>query len=269
MSGHSKWSTIKHKKAAQDAKKGKVFTKLGRAISIAAREGGGDPETNFVLRLAIDNARKASMPADNIERAINRGTGQGDDGIVMEKVIYGGYGPGGVAIAVDTLTDNKNRTVSELRKIFETHGGNLADSSSVLWQFKEKGRIIVRCAKMEKSEKFGQEDKAVTLEKDDVIMALMDLEGITDVKEVDQEDRPDVDEVGKFEFCEVITVAKELAKVRDKIEELGYIMDSVEVAKFPENIQEISDSDAKKLQGLLEELDDNDDVENLWFNSNL
>jgi len=259
MSGHSKWSTIKHKKAAQDAKRGKVFTKLGRAITIAVREGGGDMETNFVLRLAVDKAKKSSMPADNIDRAIKRGTGESGDGIVMEKAVYGGYGSGGIAVAVDVLTDNKNRTVSGLRKIFEDHGGNLAEASSVLWQFKEKGRVVVKCARVEKAEKFGEDDREIPIKKDKVIMSLMDISDVEDIVEID--------EVGeKFELCEVITSVKNLAKVRDEVEKLGYLVDSAEIVKVPDNIQDIDESTAEKLKGLFEDLDDHDDVEGVWFN---
>ncbi|MBN2100292.1 YebC/PmpR family DNA-binding transcriptional regulator [Candidatus Dojkabacteria bacterium] len=261
MSGHSKWSTIKHKKAAQDAKKGKIFTKLGRAITIAAREGGGDIETNFALRLAVDSAKRSSMPQDNIERAINRGTGEGDEGVKMERAVYGGYGPGGIAVAVDVFTDNKNRTVSELRKIFESHGGSLSDASSVLWQFKEKGKLIVKCAKLEKSEKYGEEDKEVPVERNEVMMKLMDVDGIEDVSEYDEEGGDN------FKFCEVVTEPKKLAKVRNDIDKLGYIVDSAEMAKIPDNTQSVDDAAAEKLRALFEDLDDHDDVENIWFNA--
>ncbi len=268
MSGHSKWSTIKHKKAKQDAQKGKLFTKLGRAISIAAREGGGDEETNFVLRLAVEKAKKASMPVDNIERAIKRGTGEDSEGS-LEAAVYGGYGPGGVAIAVDVLTDNTNRTVSEIRKIFEDHGGSLAESSSVLWQFKKKGRVLVKCAEIQKAEKFGEDDKEVSVEADEVIMAIMDIEGVEDIQKLSKSDLENEEIEGDMAACEVITPAKSLAGIRDKIDKAGYIVDSAEIIRVPENMQEIDNDIADKLQKLLEELDDHDDVDNLWFNANL
>lgn len=266
MSGHSKWSTIKHKKAAQDAKRGKIFTKLGRAITIAAREGGGDMETNFVLRLAVDKAKKSSMPADNIDRAIKRGTGESGDGIVMEKAVYGGYGSGGVAVAVDVLTDNNNRTVSGLRKIFEDHGGSLAEASSVLWQFKEKGRVVIKCARIEKSKKFGEDDKEVPIARDEVMMSLMDIDDIEDVHEIDEEIDGDEEQ---FELCEVITSVRNLAKIRNKLENLGYLVDSAEIVKIPDNIQDVDESTVEKLKSLFEKLDDHDDVEGVWFNADI
>src|SRR5256885_15716242 len=143
MSVHSKWSSIKHKKAASDAKKGKAFTKLSRAIQVAAREGGGDPAGNAALALAIQKARDASMPKDNIERAIAKGTGSDADAAAFETVVYEGYGPGGVAILVEALTDNRNRTGSEVRHTFTRHGGNLGEPGSVAWTFEKKGEIVV------------------------------------------------------------------------------------------------------------------------------
>ncbi len=267
MSGHSKWSTIKRKKGAADAKRGQLFTKLGRAITIAAQEGGGDPEMNFSLRMAIDKAKKESMPSDNIERAIKRGTGELQDQAAIEKAVYGGYGPGGVAIAIDVMTDNSNRTVAELRKIFEDHGANLAEASSVLWQFEKKGSVIVKCSKIKKSEKYGVDDKEVPVSQDEVMMGLMDVSGVEDVSDISAEDALDGDENPEgFEFCEVLCDAKKLAQVRSAIEEAGFMVESAELVKIPENTQEISNDDREKLEKLLEELDDHDGVENLWFN---
>src|ERR687893_2137752 len=143
MSGHSKWSSIKHKKAATDAKRGKQFTKLARAITVAAREGGGDPEGNATLATAIQKARDFSMPKDNIQRAIDRGTGEGDAAGAVERVVYEGYGPGGAAILVETLTDNRNRTGSEIRHAFDKHGGSLGEPGSVSWIFEKRGVILV------------------------------------------------------------------------------------------------------------------------------
>ena len=143
MSGHSKWSTIKHKKAATDAKRGKLFTKLSKEIIVAAKQGGGDPEMNFRLRMAIQIAKDANMPADNIDRAVKKGAGSGSEGDTMAEITYEGYGPGGVGIMLETLTDNKNRTVSDIRSTFTRAGGNMAESGSVAWQFEQKGVIIV------------------------------------------------------------------------------------------------------------------------------
>ena len=143
MSGHSKWASIKHKKAATDAKRGQLFTKLARAIAIAAREGGGDPDSNFTLAAAIEKAKSYSMPKDNIERAIARGTGEGSGDEQIERVVYEGYGPGGAALLVEALTDNRNRTGSEVRHAFDRHNGNLGEPGSVAWQFEKKGVIVV------------------------------------------------------------------------------------------------------------------------------
>ena len=143
VSGHSKWASIKHKKAATDAKRGQLFTKLARAIAIAAREGGGDPDSNFTLAAAIEKAKGYSMPKDNIERAIDRGTGEGSGDEQIERVVYEGYGPGGAALLVEALTDNRNRTGSEVRHAFDSHSGNLGEPGSVAWQFEKKGVIVV------------------------------------------------------------------------------------------------------------------------------
>src|SRR5262245_26647371 len=143
MSGHSKWFSIKHKKGAADAKRGKLFTKLARAITVAARDGGGNPEHNPALGLAVQKARDASMPKDNIQRAIDRGTGEGADAAAIESVSYEGYGPGGAAILVEVLTDNRNRTGSEVRHAFEKHGGSLGEPNSVAWQFRKSGVVLV------------------------------------------------------------------------------------------------------------------------------
>src|ERR671939_1413469 len=147
MAGHSKWAGIKHKKAIVDSRRGKLFTKLARAITVAAKEGGGDPEGNPRLALAISKAREASMPKDNIERAIAKGTGEGADADALEDVVYEGYGPGGVAILVEALTDNRNRTGSEVRHTFAKSGGNLGEPGSVAWQFEKKGVIVVDAAR--------------------------------------------------------------------------------------------------------------------------
>jgi YebC/PmpR family DNA-binding regulatory protein len=143
MSGHSKWSTIKHAKATTDARRGKLFTKLAKEVIIAARQGGGDADTNFRLRMAVQRARDANMPNDNVERAIKRGTGETDDGNQMLEVLYEGYGPGGVGILLETLTDNRNRTVSDVRSTLTKAGGNLAENGAVSWQFEQKGVIMV------------------------------------------------------------------------------------------------------------------------------
>src|SRR5712675_703889 len=147
MSGHSKWSSIKHKKGAADAKRGKLFTKLARAISVAARDGGGDPDGNPALGTAVQKAREASMPKDNIQRAIDRGTGAGSDGAAIERILYEGYGPGGAAVMVEALTDNRNRAGADIRFAFTSHGGSLGEPGSVSWIFEKKGAVVVDAAR--------------------------------------------------------------------------------------------------------------------------
>ncbi len=263
MSGHSKWSTIKRKKGTLDAKRGQLFTKLGRAISIAAREGGGDPDMNFSLRMAIETARNASMPADNIERARKRGAGELEGVGTLERAVYGGYGPSGVAFAVDVFTDNKNRTVSDLRKIFDSHGGNLADASSVLWQFKEKGLIVAKCVKLEKSEKHGEEDIEASVDPETVMMEIIEIEEVEEVDEFEG-DNSDAGSKKGVKMCEVLTMVKNLAQVRGAIEKLGYIVVSAEIIKIPEQLQHVTSDDQKKVEVLIEALEEHDDVENVW-----
>ena len=158
MSGHSKWASIKHKKGATDAKRGKLFTKLARAITVAAREGGGDPEGNATLATAIQKARDQSMPKDNIQRAIDRGTGEGSDAVAVERILYEGYGPGGVAILVDALSDNRNRTGSEIRHAFDRHNGSLGEPNSVAWIFEKRGVILVD------GERYDEDDLMVAID---------------------------------------------------------------------------------------------------------
>ncbi len=258
MSGHSKWSTIKRKKGAADAKRGQIFTKLGKAISIAAREGGGDPETNFTLRLIMDKAKQSNMPMDNIERAIKRGTGEIEGGGSYERGVYGGYGPGGVPLVVDVLTDNKNRTVSEIRSIFSDHGGSVADAGSVLWQFHDKGLIVVKSAKLKKSAQFGKEDEVEPVNLDEVLFTIMDIEGVEDVQDGGTDDESGI------QLCEVITLPKDLAQIKKSIEEIGYIISSAEMIRVPERTQSVAESERGQLESLIEALEEQDDVENVW-----
>ena len=176
MSGHSKWSSIKHKKGAIDAKRGKLFTKLARAITVAARDGGGDLDSNPTLGLAVQKARDDSMPKDNIQRAIDRGTGEGSDAAAIEGVTYEGYGSGGAAILVETLTDNRNRTGGEIRNAFERHGGNLGEPGSVAWQFAKRGVILLD------GERYGEEDTmpAIDAGAEDVVVDGDVLKVLTD-----------------------------------------------------------------------------------------
>lgn len=189
MSGHSKWAKIKRSKGLADAKRGATFTKIGNQITIAAKQGGGDPSMNFILRLAIDKAKVENMPKDNIQKAIDRGTGKGGENIVFENASYEGMMGGDVMFVIDTLTDSKNRTVAELKKIIESSGGTLGAVGSVLWQFDQYGRVNIFLAKTEKSEKYGGIDtlKRDNENLDDIILQILDIQGVHDVKETEFE----------------------------------------------------------------------------------
>jgi YebC/PmpR family DNA-binding regulatory protein len=239
MSGHSKWSSIKHKKGAADAKRGKLFSKLSRAIIVAARDGGPDPEGNATLATAIQKARDASMPKDNIERAIARGapaTGDGD--AAYETVTYEGYGPGGVAVFVEALTDNRNRTAAEVRHIFTKHDGNLGTSGAVAWLFERKGVVIV---------------PADSVEEDELVLAAADA-GAEDV-ELDASS------------LQVTSAPDDLAVVREALEAAGIAYDSAELTMLPKTTVAVEDeSAAKKLLRLVDALEENDDVQAVYAN---
>jgi YebC/PmpR family DNA-binding regulatory protein len=236
MSGHSKWASIKHKKAATDAKRGKQFTKLARAITVAAREGGGDPDGNPTLATAIQKARDFSMPKDNIQRAIDRGTGGGDAGGQIERVVYEGYGPGGAAILVETLTDNRNRTGSEIRHAFDKHGGSLGEPGSVSWIFEKRGVILVD------ADRYSEDDLMVAIDA-----------GAEDVSE-------------DGDLLKVVTAAGGLTAVREAIESAGVDVESSEVTMEPKSVVEVGEGDARSLIRLMEALDEHDDVDNVTAN---
>jgi len=232
MSGHSKWSTIKRKKGALDAKRGKTFTRLGREITVAAREGGGNSESNNRLRLAIEKAKASNMPKDNMERAIARGTGGGDDGIVMEEITYEGYGPHGVAVLVDVLTDNKNRSLSNLRQAFTRSGGNMAEAGSVAWQFDRKGYIEVQ---------------AEGADPDELFMVAADA-GADDV-------------VPGEETIEVFTPRESLTTVEHKLVENGYKVSDSQLSWVPKNETDLDTSQSVQVMNLIEKLEELDDVQ--------
>lgn len=236
MAGHSKWSSIKHKKAATDAKRGKLFTKLARAITIAARDGGGDPEHNPALGLAVQKARDASMPKDNIQRAIDRGTGEGSDAAAIVHVLYEGYGPGGAAVLVEALTDNRNRTGAEVRHAFERSGGSLGEPGSVAWQFEKRGRILLD------GDRYDEDD----------VMPAIDA-GAEDV-------RKDGD------LLEVLAQPGDLSSVRGALEEAGVEVRSAELAMEPKSTVAIGEKEAGPLLRLIETLDDLDDVDQVHAN---
>ncbi len=236
MSGHSKWAGIKHKKAAQDAKRGRIFTKLIREITVAAREGGGNPDTNSRLRTAIDRARDANMPTDNIEKAIKRGTGE-LPGVNYESCIFEGYGPGGVAIMVEALTDNKNRTSAEVRNIFSKRGGNMAGSGSVAWIFTKKGYILV--------------DKNAVSE-DELFNISVDA-GAEDIKSSDK----------NYEiFCE----PHDFENVKKALQENNIKWEMADLTMVPNSTVQVTGQTAKQLLSLIEALEDHDDVQKVYAN---
>lgn len=236
MSGHSKWATIKHKKGKADAARGRLFTKLIKEITIAARLGGGDPDGNPRLRQAILSAKAQNMPSDNIERAIKKGTGE-LEGVSYEEVTYEGYAPGGVAIIVDCMTDNKNRCVSEIRRIFTKHGGNMASQGAVAWIFEMKGVIELEA-----------EGKSL----DEMMEVALEV-GADDV----------TGEEGVFEFS---TTPGDLVDVAEKLKGMGFAISSAKVAKVPKNTVKVSGKEAEQTLRLVEALEDNDDVQNVFAN---
>ena len=238
MSGHSKWSSIKHKKGAADAKRGQLFTKLTRALIVAAKDGGPDPASNLALQNAIEKARAASMPKDNIERAIARGSGTGADAAAYEQISYEGYGPGGVAVYVDVLTDNRNRTAGDVRHIFARHDGNLAESGAVAWLFERKGVVLV--------------DRDST-DEDELTLAAADA-GAEDV----------ADEGTSFE---VTCAPEDLQAVRAGLEAAGIAVTDAEVTMLPKTTVAIEDEAvARKLLKLIDGLEENDDVQDVYAN---
>jgi len=236
MSGHSKWHTIKHKKGAADAKRGKIFTRLIKELTIAARSGGGDPDMNPRLRTIIAEAKANNMPRENIERAIRRGTGE-EPGVSYEEIMYEGYGPGGVALLIQTLTDNKNRTVGEIRHMLGKWNGNLAAENSVAWMFSRKGQIFV-----EKSN--ADEDK--------LLNAALDA-GADDMN----------DDGGAWE---IVSAPESFEAVREAVKGLGVEPASAEVAMIPQNYIKLQGRDAQQMLKLMEALDDHDDVQHVWAN---
>lgn len=236
MAGHSKWAQIKHKKAKVDAQRGKIFTKLIREIMVAARLGGGDPDHNPRLRLAIDRAKSYNMPMENIERAIKKGTGE-LEGVKYENAIFEGYGPGGVAILVVTLTDNKNRTTGEIRHIFSKHGGNLGSPGSVAWQFKEKGFIVI--------------DKSAADE--ETVFEIAIEAGAEDVITGD-------------ETYEVYTDPKEFEAVKKAFEEKGIKPTQAEITMIPQSTVKLGEKDAERVLKLMSALEEHDDVQQVYAN---
>jgi len=236
MSGHSKWHTIKHKKGAADAKRGKIFTRLIKELTVAARAGGGDPDMNPRLRTIIAEAKASNMPRENIERAIRRGTGE-EPGVSYEEIMYEGYGPGGVALMIQTLTDNKNRTVGEIRFILGKHNGNLAAENSVAWMFSRKGQIVVEKSKADE---------------DRLLNAALDA-GADDMND-------------DGEAWEIVSAPEKFEAVRDAIKALGVEVANAEVAMIPQNYIKLQGREAQQMLKLFEAIDDQDDVQHVWAN---
>jgi YebC/PmpR family DNA-binding regulatory protein len=237
MSGHSKWHTIKHKKGALDAKRGKIFTKLIKEISVAAKTGGtGDIDSNARLRKAVTDAKAQNMPNDTIDRAIKRGTGE-LEGVNYEEITYEGYGIGGVAVLLETVTDNRNRTVAELRHLFSKNGGNLGEAGSVAWMFDKKGLIIV--------------DKSIKGE--DELLELALEAGADDLQ-------------NEGDVFEIYTSPDAFTNVHEALQKAGIEMQSAEISMIPQNYIKLEGEDAKKMLKLYETLDDHDDVQNIYAN---
>jgi len=240
MSGHSKWSTIKHKKGAADAKRGKIFSKLAKAITSAARQGGGNPDMNLKLQYAIDSAKSENMPKDNIERAIQKGTGELNADSVLYECLYEGYGSNGVAVMAEILTDNKNRTAAEIRKIFESSGGNLGESGCVSWMFQKKGVITVDAGEIE-------EDKLMTL--------VLDA-GCDDLQVED----------GKYEIdCEI----QDYNNIKKVLQGEGITIESAEISWIPSTSIDLDETKGRNIISLMEKLENHDDVQNVYANFSL
>ncbi|MFH1644846.1 MAG: YebC/PmpR family DNA-binding transcriptional regulator [Candidatus Omnitrophota bacterium] len=236
MSGHSKWSSIKHKKGAADAKRGKIFSKIAKEITVAAKTGGGDVITNARLRMIVNKAKSVNMPSDNIDRAIKKGTGE-LPGVTYEELCYEGYGPSGVAVIVEALTDNKNRAAAEIRNIFSKKGGNMAGSGSVSWIFTKKGFIMV---------------KAGTVDEDKIMTVALDA-GADDMKQED-------------DMYEVTTSVSDFEKVKDSIDKAGIEIESAEITMIPSSTVKLDGNDAKKVLSLIETLEDHEDVQGVYAN---
>lgn len=259
MSGHSKWSKIKRAKGAKDAKKGALFTKLAKNISLAAKEGGADPDMNFTLRLAIDKAKVANMPSDNIDRAVAKGAG-GDNGDEISRVSYEAYGPDGVGIIIDCQTDNTNRTVAEVRKLVEDSGGKIASQGSVSWKFAEKGLISVVPAKLVKAEKYGAEDTYEAIDKEEAQLELLEVEGVEDMSEISDED----EDGNTIELLELITDKVDFAKVLKDVEQKKFKIHSAELIKTASETISVDDKSREKIENIVSNLEDHDDVDSVW-----
>lgn len=241
MSGHSKWSTIKRKKGATDAKRGKIFSKISREISVAARNGGGNPDMNARLRLAIDKAKSENMPSENVKRAIQKGTGE-VEGAIYEESVYEGYGPAGVAVMLEIMTDNKNRTVGDIRHVMSKNGGNLGESGCVAWMFDSKGLILIGKDVMD----------------EDTLMSIVLDAGAEDFKNEPEE-----------ENYEILTSMEDFNAVKEALEKQNIPLNHAELSRIPQNYVSLEGKDAEKMIKLIDLLEDNDDVQNVFTNADL
>ncbi|MGE5198885.1 MAG: YebC/PmpR family DNA-binding transcriptional regulator [Rhodospirillaceae bacterium] len=239
MSGHSKWHTIKHKKGAADAKRGRVFTRIIKELTVAARSGGGDPDTNPRLRTVVAEAKQVNMPAENIKRAIRRGTGE-EPGVQYEEITYEGYGPGGVALIIEAMTDNKNRTVGEIRHLLTKYGGDLGQSNSVAWMFEKKGYIVI--------------EKANAAE-DTLMTAALDA-GADDLRD-------------DGDTWEVISAPEAFPAIKEAVEKLGIETASAQIAMLPKNYVSLEGKAAQSMLKLLDLIEDHDDVQHVWSNMDI
>jgi YebC/PmpR family DNA-binding regulatory protein len=239
MSGHSKWHTIKHKKGAADAKRGKIFTRVIKELTVAARNGGGDPESNPRLRTIIAEAKSVNMPADNIKRAIQRGTGE-LPGVSYEEINYEGYGPGGAALIIEVLTDNKNRTVGEIRHLLSKHGGNLGESNSVAWMFEKKGYIVVEKTKAH----------------EEALMAAALDAGADDMRD-------------DGDSWEIVSTPESFQTVLDAVKALGIEPGAAEIAMLPQNYIKLEGKTAQQMVKLMDVLEEHEDTKKVWSNADI
>jgi YebC/PmpR family DNA-binding regulatory protein len=239
MSGHSKWHTIKHKKGAADARRGKVFTRIIKELTVAARAGGGDPDSNPRLRTVVADAKSVNMPADNIKRAIQRGTGE-LPGVSYEEVTYEGYGPGGAALMIEVLTDNKNRTVGEMRHLLSKHGGNLGEANSVAWMFEKKGYIVVEKSKAN----------------EDALMAAAIDAGADDLRD-------------DGDTWEVVSSPDAFQKVLEAVKGLGIEPGAAEIAMLPQNYVKLEGKPAQQMVRLMETIEEHEDTKKVWSNADI
>jgi YebC/PmpR family DNA-binding regulatory protein len=238
LSGHSKWSSIKHKKGAADAKRGQLFSKLSKAIIVAAKNGGGDPANNLSLQNAIEKAKSYSMPKDNIDRAIAKGSGADADADAFESIVYEGYGPEGVAVIVEALTDNRNRTAADVRHLFAKHGGNLGTAGAVAWQFDRRGVVVV---------------PAEGVDEDELFLAAADG-GAEDIEQ-------------DGSVFQITSTPEQLSAVRTAVEEAGFTVDSAELMLVPKTTVAVDDeAKARQLMRLIDALEENDDVQDVYAN---